>query len=98
MRRFCAEIRRPTMANMIDGGRTPILPIDQLSEIGYRLAAYPLALLSASIAAMQRTLEALRPEAQSTGSARRPDLTFEHLQAAVGFPAYWDAEERYRID
>jgi 2-methylisocitrate lyase-like PEP mutase family enzyme len=98
MRRFCAEVERPTMANMIDGGRTPILPIDQLSDIGYRLAAYPLALLSASIAAMQRTLEALRPEAQRAASARRPDLTFEQLQAAVGFPAYWDAEERYRID
>ena len=95
MRRFCAEIGRPTMANMIDGGRTPILPIDQLGDIGYRLAAYPLVLLSAAIGAMQRTLDALRPDA---GAARTTDLTFEQLQAAVGFPAYWDAEERYRTD
>jgi 2-methylisocitrate lyase-like PEP mutase family enzyme len=98
MRRFCAEIERPTMANMIDGGRTPILTIDQLGDIGYRLAAYPLALLAASIAAMQQTLDALRPDAQAAGTPRRTDLTFEQLQAAVGFPAYWDAEERYRID
>ena len=83
------------MANMIDGGRTPILPIDELGDIGYRLAAYPLVLLSAAIAAMQRTLDALRPGARA---ARTADLTFEQLQAAVGFPAYWDAEERYRID
>jgi 2-methylisocitrate lyase-like PEP mutase family enzyme len=97
MRRFCAEIERPTMANMIDGGRTPILPIDELGDIGYRLAAYPLALLAASIAAMQQVLDALRPEAQRAGP-RPTALTFEQLQAAVGFPQYWDAEERYRID
>jgi 2-methylisocitrate lyase-like PEP mutase family enzyme len=95
MRRFCAEIERPTMANMIFGGRTPILPIDRLGDVGYRLAAYPLALLSAGIAAMQQMLEALKPGA---ATAHPTDLTFEQLQAAVGFPAYWEAEERYRID
>ena len=73
MRRFCAEIERPTMANMIDGGRTPILPIDELGDIGYRLAAYPLALLSSAIAAMQRTLDALRPDARCRAN-RRADV------------------------
>src|SRR6188508_1999200 len=59
MHRFCSEIPRPTMANMIDGGRTPILPPDELERIGYRIAAYPLVLLSAAIAAMNQALSAL---------------------------------------
>jgi 2-methylisocitrate lyase-like PEP mutase family enzyme len=95
MRRFCAEIPRPTMANMIDGGKTPILPPDELERIGYRIAAYPLVLLSAAIAAMNQALSALRRGATAT---RPPELTFESLQAAVGFPAYWDAELRYKVD
>jgi 2-methylisocitrate lyase-like PEP mutase family enzyme len=95
MRRFCAEIPRPTMANMIDGGKTPILPPDELERIGYRIAAYPLVLLSAAIAAMNQALAALRRGATVT---RPPELTFEALQAAVGFPAYWDAELRYKVD
>jgi 2-methylisocitrate lyase-like PEP mutase family enzyme len=95
MRRFCAEIPRPTMANMIDGGKTPILPPDELERIGYRIAAYPLVLLSAAIAAMNQALSALRRGATAT---RPPELTFEALQAAVGFPAYWDAELRYKVD
>jgi 2-methylisocitrate lyase-like PEP mutase family enzyme len=95
MRRFCAEIERPTMANMIDGGKTPILPPSELGEIGYKLAAYPLVLLSAAIAAMTRALAALASDASI---ARPPELTFEGLQAAVGFPAYWDAEVQYKID
>ena len=31
-------------------------------------------------------------------SARPPELTFEELQATVGFPSYWDAELRYKVD
>jgi 2-methylisocitrate lyase-like PEP mutase family enzyme len=95
MRQFCREIPRPTMANMIDGGKTPILPPDQLEDIGYRIAAYPLVLLSASIAAMRQALHALR---RGSTAQRPPELTFEQLQQAVGFPAYWDAELRYKVD
>ena len=95
MRRFCAEIERPTMANMIDGGKTPILPPEELGEIGYKLAAYPLVLLSAAISAMSQALAALAPGASIV---RPPELTFEGLQAAVGFPAYWDAELHYKVD
>ena len=95
MRRFCGEIPRPTMANMIDGGKTPILPPADLEAIGYRIAAYPLVLLSAAIAAMNQALTAL---GQGTRDERPPELTFEQLQATVGFPPYWDAEMRYKVD
>jgi 2-methylisocitrate lyase-like PEP mutase family enzyme len=95
MRRFCGAIDRPTMANMIDGGKTPILPPAELERIGYRIAAYPLVLLSAAIVAMNQALTALR---HGDTTARPAELTFERLQAAVGFPAYWDAEQRYRTD
>jgi 2-methylisocitrate lyase-like PEP mutase family enzyme len=95
MRRFCAEIPRPTMANMIDGGKTPILPPDELEAIGYRIAAYPLVLLSAAIAAMNQALAALR---RGSEAGRPPELTFPQLQTAVGFPAYWEAEQRYTVD
>jgi 2-methylisocitrate lyase-like PEP mutase family enzyme len=95
MRRFCAEIPRPTMANMIDGGKTPILPAAELEAVGYAIAAYPLVLLSAVIASMTQALAALRRGSTAT---RPAELTFEQLQAAVGFPAYWDAEQRYKVD
>ena len=63
------EIPRPTMANMIDGGKTPILPPDELERIGYRIAAYPLVLLSAAIAAMNQALSALRRGSTAAASA-----------------------------
>src|SRR5262249_13987565 len=50
MRAFCSAVARPCMANMVIGGKTPVLPPAQLQAIGYKIAAYPLVLLSAAIA------------------------------------------------
>lgn len=91
MERICREIAAPQLANMVEGGRTPVLPPARLEALGYKIAAYPLTLLSAATAAMRRSLAELRAGKSPSG------LTpFEDLQNLVGFPAY-DAEAgRYR--
>jgi 2-methylisocitrate lyase-like PEP mutase family enzyme len=94
MRRFCAAMVKPCMANMVPGGKTPMLPPAQLQEIGYKLALYPVMLMSAAIAAMQATLTALRPGA---GAPLPPSISFNELQALVGFPDYWERETRYQV-
>ena len=93
MRSFCGAVRKPCMANMVAGGKTPVLPPADLQRLGYRLAVYPVMLLSAAIAAMQTALEALRPGAEVPPPSCVP---FAQLQSIVGFPAYWSREERYR--
>jgi 2-methylisocitrate lyase-like PEP mutase family enzyme len=93
MKAFCAAMTKPCMANMVPGGKTPILPAEQLQEIGYKLAVYPVMLLSASIAAMQGVLAALRPGA---GTPLPPSISFSDLQAVVGFPDYWARETQYQ--
>ena len=57
------------MANMVPGGKTPILPPAKLQEVGYKLALYPVMLLSSAIAAMQATLAALSPESKPAAAA-----------------------------
>ena len=58
MRRYCSEVDGPKMANLIEGGKTPILGLSQLEAIGYKIAVFPLTLLNVSIHAM-RTLPSL---------------------------------------
>jgi 2-methylisocitrate lyase-like PEP mutase family enzyme len=41
MRRITTEVRVPTLANQVEGGRTPMLPADELQAIGFGLAIYP---------------------------------------------------------
>jgi 2-methylisocitrate lyase-like PEP mutase family enzyme len=93
MRRFCQAMHKPCMANMVPGGKTPILPPDKLQAVGYKLALYPVMLLSSAIAAMQASLTALRPGATA---APPPSVSFTELQRLVGFPDYWEREDRYR--
>jgi 2-methylisocitrate lyase-like PEP mutase family enzyme len=93
MRRFCAAMQKPCMANLVPGGKTPIVSPEQLQRIGYKLALYPVMLLSSAIAAMQGTLAALRPGA---AAAQPPAISFADLQKVVGFPDYWARETRYQ--
>lgn len=41
MRRITSEVRVPTLANQVEGGRTPMLPAEELQAIGFGLAIYP---------------------------------------------------------
>src|SRR5580704_10261561 len=81
MRRFCQAMHKPCMANMVPGGKTPILPPHKLQSIGYKLALYPVALMSSAIAAMQAALAALRPENKKP---LPPSISFAELQQVVG--------------
>jgi len=91
MRRYCEAVDGPKMANLIEGGKTPLLPVDELAALGYQIAVFPLTLLNVSIGAMRDALESLR-------GGRRPPaaMDFEALKAAVGFPDYFADEARYK--
>lgn len=92
MREICRAVSVPTMANMLEGGQTPILPPSQLSEMGFSIAAYPLACLSAAMRAMTSTLSLLREGKDHTGML----LPFEELRERAGFIQYQKAEQKYR--
>jgi 2-methylisocitrate lyase-like PEP mutase family enzyme len=83
MEQLCKELPGPKMANLVEQGDTPILAPPRLEEMGFKIAAYPLTLLSASVAAMRSALDAL-------GQGRTPSgLTdFASLREIVGFSAY----------
>lgn len=91
MRQYCAAVEGPKMANLIEGGRTPILPISRLEAIGYTIAVFPLTLLNVSISAMRDALLSLR-----AGGPPATVMSFEQLQRAVGFPDYYAEEARYK--
>jgi 2-methylisocitrate lyase-like PEP mutase family enzyme len=92
MQRYCAEVDGPKMANLIEGGKTPLLPHTRLEAIGYKIAVYPLTMLNVSIRAMRSALQELRG-----GQPASAAMDFEQLKSAVGFPAYYEEEARYRI-
>jgi 2-methylisocitrate lyase-like PEP mutase family enzyme len=81
---ICSSIDGVHMANMLEGGQTPILPPAQLVELGYSIAAYPLTLLSAAMKAMNAALADLA----AGRSAQEHLLDFADLREQIGFDAY----------
>lgn len=79
----------PLLVNMVEGGRTPVLPAQRLQELGFRLAIYPVAALLGAVAAMQRVYRGL----QETGSTSGQDLfAFSDLNTLMGFEEIWTFE------
>ena len=90
MELFCRRVPGWRMANMLEGGLTPLLPPKRLAEMGYRIAAYPLTLIASAVLAMQTALGDL-------ACGRKPDqlTSFSSLRTLVGFDAYEDLLQRY---
>ena len=94
MERYCREVNGPKMANMIEGGKTPVLPLDRLQRMGYAIAVYPLTLMSAAMRGMTEALQLLR-QVKPTDPTLLP---FEEVKDVVGFNAYYREEDRYKAD
>jgi 2-methylisocitrate lyase-like PEP mutase family enzyme len=83
MERFCREVPGVRMANMLEDGITPIVEQRRLGQIGYRIAAYPLTLLSCAVHAMRVALAELK-----AGQSPSYRVDFKTLRDIVGFNAY----------
>ncbi len=84
---------RPLLANMVEGGRTPMLSNARLAAIGYALAIYPVAGLLSAAAALETVYSRIRETGSSLGSAA-PLYPFAEMNRLMGFDDVWrfDAE------
>jgi 2-methylisocitrate lyase-like PEP mutase family enzyme len=84
----------PVMANMADGGRTPILPRARLAALGYRLAIFPVTGLLAAAKALERVYAALK-ETGSSDTLQADLYPFDRFCRLAGFEHVWDFEKRW---
>ena len=94
-----AEIPRripnvPILVNVFKGGKTPMLPMQRLQEIGYRIAIYPSETQRAAIHAMRRALETLKREG-TTESIDDSLTTFKERDQVVGLDDWQKIEREY---
>jgi 2-methylisocitrate lyase-like PEP mutase family enzyme len=88
------RIEAPVMANLVNGGRTPMLPVERLAEIGFAVAIFPAAGFLSAAAALDAAYAELRDHGASTGGT--PIYSFDRFNQLIGFPDVWEFEKRYR--
>jgi 2-methylisocitrate lyase-like PEP mutase family enzyme len=84
----------PLLANMVEGGVTPMCTADELDAMGYRIVIFPGAAVRMAAAAMRRLMETLR-RTGTTGDLADEMLSFAELNELVGLPSYQAMERRY---
>jgi 2-methylisocitrate lyase-like PEP mutase family enzyme len=83
----------PQMANMLEGGRTPILKPSELGAMGFKILIYGISLLMHSVRTMQGVLDGLaREDLSFVGKG----AGFEEFKQLVGFDGWAGLEQRYR--
>ncbi len=95
MKRIGQEIDAPKLANMVEGGRTPLLPADRLQAIGYAMAIYPAVGFLAAAASAERVYSHLKAHGGSTGLPESESYGFGRICTLMGFPEVWDFEKRW---
>jgi 2-methylisocitrate lyase-like PEP mutase family enzyme len=88
MATICRSFDLPCLANMVEGGRTPLLTFEELKQIGYRLAIFPATGFLATAQALTAVYATLRERGSSKGAGL--DLfPFAEMNRLMGFERVW---------
>ena len=84
----------PLFANMIEGGKTPLLSSAELQALGYRMVVYPLSALFSAASAILETYRMLH-ETKTTAGRAGALMDFGDFEQVVGAPAWRETEARF---
>ena len=84
----------PLLVNVFKGGKTPMLPVERLEKMGYRIAIYPSETQRAGIYAMRQALSLLKREG-TTEAMDNALTTFKERDKVVGLEEWQALEKRY---
>lgn len=94
MRRICASIDAPHFANMVDFGESPLMTAQELQEVGYAAAVWPVASVFTVTKALQAMYGALKRDG-TTAAAQDGMVDFAAYTELIGLPELRDQEEGY---
>jgi len=91
MKKVIKEVPGHHMINLIEDGETPLLEMNELEDIGFKIAVFPLTLMSASVKTMQESLKNMKNKTYNTNVSK-----FSDLRDIVGFNEYYEIEDKYK--
>jgi len=87
----------PNVANMIEGGKTPVLPKEQLVELGFQIILYPLAGLFSAAKVMEGVFQKLHLEGTTLGDEQWL-MTFSEFNRLIGVDEKYALAERFGVN
>ena len=95
MATICSHLKgTPLLANIVEGGRTPVLPQARLEELGYQISIHPGSAFMAAAAAYKGIYGTLKSTGATLGT-NTPMVPFSEMNALMGFDKIWAFEQRH---
>ena len=88
------EIDAPLLANMVEGGFSPVVPADTLARLGFAVAIYP----GTGFLATAKTLETVYGHLKTNGSSidlEDGSFSIGEMHELMGFGEVWEFEKRW---
>ena len=96
MEQICRSFDTPLLANMVEGGRTPVLTAERLEELGYSIAIFPASGLAATIQALNGVYGHLDRHGSSV-DMNQPICDFADMNELMGFGEVWEFDRKYGL-
>jgi len=96
MRTIGKAIKAPLVANMIEGGTTPIMSAETLHKLGFKIILYPLSVLFANTFATMNILKELK-RTGTTAKSKQKVVSFDQFNDLVELHKFQKLEKRYRF-
>jgi len=97
LKRIAAEVPPPLVINCIEGGKTPLLPLEELHRLGFLSVGYVLSGLFASARALDQTYRHLI-EHGDTEAIRDQMMDFEEFTRLIGVEDKYALDEKFKRD
>jgi len=96
MKKIGKTINAPLVANMIEGGTTPLSSAQTLNKIGFQIILYPLSVLFANTFATMNILQELKKTGTTT-KFKQKVVNFDQFNDLVDLPKFRKMEKKYRF-
>lgn len=87
----------PLLFNWAESGKTPLLSLPEIRDLGYKLVLFPVSLLFAATHAMLGLLEVLK-RGETPAPFREHMVTFSQFTDHIGLPEIQELERRYGVN
>jgi methylisocitrate lyase len=94
MKKIGKEINAPLVANMIEGGATPLSSAETLNKMGFKIILYPLSVLYANTFATMNILKELKKSGNTT-KYKQKVVNFDQFNDLVELPKFRKMEKKF---
>jgi methylisocitrate lyase len=94
MRRINSEIKAPTLANNLEGGKSPLLPAKELEEIGYNVVVFPVSATYAVTKTISERMFEIKKRGTTANFLERM-TTFTEFNSLIGLDSIRALEQGY---